>query len=135
MCRKDTIQAYETFLKYFPSSPFREKAIRRLEELKDEKAWEKALKENSIPAYLNYIEKFPNGKYRKPALERIKKLQREEGITASTLIISLIVVAIILYVVTSHFFLSIIGIGLGFLLIIFFYCYSPLNRWTPNRRD
>ncbi len=75
---KDTIKAYQEFLKENPESNYAEKAKERIMELR----YAQAAKENTIPSYQKFIQDYPEGKLTDDALSRLNKLTRQEQIKA-----------------------------------------------------
>ncbi|NIM89598.1 MAG: hypothetical protein GTO17_01465 [Candidatus Aminicenantes bacterium] len=75
---KDTIMAYEEFLKKNPESSYAEKAKQRIMELR----YAQAVKKNTIPAYQQFIQNYPEEKLTDDVLSRLNKLNRQQQIKA-----------------------------------------------------
>lgn len=70
---KNTVEAYENFIKDYPESPFDEEAKGKIIELQFESAKEK----NTILAYEEFIEKYPESSFIEEAQSKITELQYE----------------------------------------------------------
>lgn len=85
--KENTLEAYENFVKEFPSSPYVLEARGRIDKLKQGQSaaeterervhWSKVTKEGSIGAFQKYISEYPNGRYVGEARKYIKRLQEE----------------------------------------------------------
>jgi hypothetical protein len=69
-----TEEAYRHFLRQFPSSANRERAV----ELRDETAFSQALKINTFAAFADYLQKYPQSLRSKEAASRYERLLYEE---------------------------------------------------------
>ncbi len=81
--KKDTISAYESYIKEFSNGKYVTNAKKKIDELvkfanEDEKAWDKAQKEDSIDSYTRYKDKFSKGKYISEAKTRLEELQKDK---------------------------------------------------------
>ena len=73
--RLDSIAAFRRFLISYPESQFRIIALKREEELKEEKMWKKALRLNNIFSYETYLQYYPSGKYVEEAGQKIEAIE------------------------------------------------------------
>ncbi len=62
----NTIDAYEQFLKSYPSGEFTAQAQARVKELYEERDWQKARDADTLDAYQAFLKQYPEGR-RKPA--------------------------------------------------------------------
>lgn len=75
---KDTLEAYEHYLDYFPSGQFVAQAQRRVLELGEEDVWKSALRKGNESAFENYLKKYvPHGRHVEDARRRLDALRRE----------------------------------------------------------
>jgi cell division protein FtsN len=68
----NTTDAYELFLKKYPSGEFTSQAQARLKELYEERDWQKARDVDSAEAYQAFIKQYPEGKWAEEARIRIE---------------------------------------------------------------
>ncbi|MCB0551837.1 MAG: caspase family protein [Phaeodactylibacter sp.] len=73
---KDTVQAYQNYLEYYPTGQYATQAERRLLALKEEDVWRSAKAKDNELAYKNYLQKYAGaGKYLEEAKQRLDALQ------------------------------------------------------------
>jgi cell division septation protein DedD len=68
----NTTDAYESFLKKYPSGEFTAQAQARLKELYEERDWQKARDIDSADAYQAFLKQYPEGKWSEEARIRIE---------------------------------------------------------------
>jgi cell division protein FtsN len=68
----NTSDAYELFLKKYPSGEFTSQAQARLKELYEERDWQKARDIDSVEAYQAFLKQYPEGKWAEEARIRIE---------------------------------------------------------------
>jgi cell division protein FtsN len=68
----NTTDAYELFLKKYPSGEFTAQAQARLKELYEERDWQKARDVDSAEAYQAFLKQYPEGKWSEEARIRIE---------------------------------------------------------------
>jgi cell division protein FtsN len=68
----NTTDAYESFLKRYPSGEFTAQAQARLKELYEERDWQKARDIDSADAYQAFLKQYPEGKWSEEARIRIE---------------------------------------------------------------
>jgi cell division septation protein DedD len=68
----NTTDAYESFLKKYPSGEFTAQAQARLKELYEERDWQKARDIDSADAYQTFLKQYPEGKWSEEARIRIE---------------------------------------------------------------
>jgi cell division protein FtsN len=68
----DATDAYELFLKKYPSGEFTSQAQARLKELYEERDWQKARDIDSAEAYQAFLKQYPEGKWSEEARIRIE---------------------------------------------------------------
>ncbi len=73
----DNIETYDKFVSRYPNSPFTEEARKRLEQLKDEKAFREVEARNTITMYRDFIEKYPNSRFIELAKKRTEESDEE----------------------------------------------------------
>lgn len=69
--RNNTIESYENFVKSYPDSSYITLAKIRIEDLREEKAFNDAEAKNSVAAYREFIQKYPIGKFTEDARKRM----------------------------------------------------------------
>lgn len=81
-----TVEAYEKYLKEFPSGKYAnlaEQEIEKLQEMQAEnRAWHLATQRNTISSYQVYLNDFPNGRYvnqAKAAIENLRKRRKQSN--------------------------------------------------------
>lgn len=72
---KNSITAYENFLKEYPDGKYREQAMKDIDKL----TFQEAKKQNAITSYRDYLEKFPNGMFAKQASDLIEAIIFDEA--------------------------------------------------------
>ncbi|MCB0565520.1 MAG: caspase family protein [Phaeodactylibacter sp.] len=73
---KDSVQAYQNYLEYYPTGLYATQAERRLLVLKEEDVWRSAKAKDNELAYKNYLQKYAgSGKYLEEARQRLDSLQ------------------------------------------------------------
>jgi len=73
---KDTAQAYQNYIEYYPTGMYATQAERRLLALKEEDVWRGARAKDNELAYKNYLQKYAGaGKYLEEAKRRLDALQ------------------------------------------------------------
>ncbi|MCB0599294.1 MAG: caspase family protein, partial [Phaeodactylibacter sp.] len=73
---KNTVQAYQNYLEYYPAGQYATQAERRLLALKEEDVWGSARAKDNELAYKNYLQKYAGtGKYLEEARQRLEALQ------------------------------------------------------------
>ncbi|WP_348646758.1 TonB family protein [Flammeovirga sp. SubArs3] len=84
--KKNTVSAYQAYLKEYPQGNYVKDAKGRISALraayakaKDKKAWDKARKTNTISAYKSYLANYKKGKYRTNAEQAIIDLEMAIG--------------------------------------------------------
>jgi cell division septation protein DedD len=68
----NTAEAYEQFLKKYPSGEFTAQAQARLKELEEERDWQKARDADTLDAYQAFLKQYPEGKWTEEARIRIE---------------------------------------------------------------
>lgn len=68
----NTVDAYEQFLKKYPSGEFTAQAQARVKELYEERDWQKARDADSADAYQAFLKQYPDGKWAEEARIRIE---------------------------------------------------------------
>src|SRR5277367_3274036 len=68
----NTTDAYELFLKKYPSGEFTAQAQARVKELYEERDWQKARDIDSVEAYQAFLKQYPEGKWAEEARIRIE---------------------------------------------------------------
>ena len=68
----NTTDAYELFLKQYPSGEFTAQAQARLKELYEQRDWQKARDIDSPEAYQAFLKQYPEGKWSEEARIRIE---------------------------------------------------------------
>src|SRR5450755_3698960 len=67
-----TTDAYEVFLKKYPSGEFSAQAQARVKELYEERDWQKARDTDTADAYQAFLKQYPEGKYTEEARIRVE---------------------------------------------------------------
>jgi cell division protein FtsN len=68
----NTTDAYELFLKKYPSGEFTAQAQARLKELYEERDWQKARDTDTLEAYQGFLKQYPEGKWTEEARIRVE---------------------------------------------------------------
>jgi cell division septation protein DedD len=68
----NTTDAYEVFLKKYPSGEFSAQAQARVKELYEERDWQKARDTDTADAYQAFLKQYPEGKYTEEARIRVE---------------------------------------------------------------
>jgi hypothetical protein len=68
----NTTDAYEQFLKKYPSGEFSAQAQARLKELYEQRDWQKARDTDTLEAYQAFVKQYPEGKYTEEARIRVE---------------------------------------------------------------
>src|SRR5208282_706969 len=68
----NTTDAYELFLKKYPSGEFTAQAQARLKELYEERGWQKARVTDTVDAYQAFLKQYPEGKWTEEARIRVE---------------------------------------------------------------
>ncbi len=70
----NTPEAYEQFLKNYPSGEFAAQAQARAKELHEERDWQKARDADTLDAYQAFLKQYPEGKWTEEARIRVENL-------------------------------------------------------------
>jgi cell division protein FtsN len=68
----NTADAYEQFLKKYPSGDFTAQAQARLKELNEERDWQKARDTDTLEGYQAFLKQYPEGKWTEEARIRVE---------------------------------------------------------------
>ena len=68
----NTVDAYEQFLKHYPSGEFTAQARARVKELYEEREWQKARDTDTQEAYQAFLKEYPEGKWTEEARIRVE---------------------------------------------------------------
>jgi cell division protein FtsN len=68
----NTTDAYELFLKKYPSGEFTAQAQARVKELYEERDWQKARDTDTLDAYQSFLKQYPEGKWTEEARIRVE---------------------------------------------------------------
>jgi cell division protein FtsN len=68
----NTTDAYEVFLKKYPSGEFTAQAQARVKELYEERDWQKARDTDTLDAYQAFLKQYPEGKWTEEARIRVE---------------------------------------------------------------
>jgi cell division protein FtsN len=68
----NTTDAYELFLKKYPSGEFTAQAQARVKELYEERDWQKARDADTLDAYQGFLKQYPEGKWTEEARIRVE---------------------------------------------------------------
>jgi cell division protein FtsN len=83
----NTTEAYESFLKKYPSGEFTAQAQARVKELYEEHDWQKARDVDTVEAYQAFLKQYPEGKWTEEARIRVENFslaQAPSGSSAAT---------------------------------------------------
>src|SRR5580692_7373953 len=83
----NTAEAYEQFLKKYPSGEFTAQAQARVKELYEERDWQKARDADTPEAYQAFLKQYPEGKWTEEARIRVENFtlaQTPSGTGAAT---------------------------------------------------
>jgi hypothetical protein len=72
--RLGTVEAYESFLKEYPSGQYSLQVRSRLAVLYEEKEWSRVKQQNTIAAYEDFLARYSKGRQTESAKERLKDL-------------------------------------------------------------
>src|SRR6202795_934873 len=68
----NTTDAYELFLKKYPTGEFTAQAQARVKELYEERDWQKARDTDTLEAYQAFLKQYPEGKWTEEARIRVE---------------------------------------------------------------
>jgi cell division septation protein DedD len=68
----NSVEAYEQFLKKYPSGEFTAQAQARLKDLEEERDWQKARDADTLDAYQAFLKQYPDGKNTEEARIRVE---------------------------------------------------------------
>src|SRR5580700_5706993 len=68
----NTVEAYEQFLKKYPSGEFTAQAQARVKEMYEERDWQKARDADTPEAYQAFLKQYPEGKWTEEARIRVE---------------------------------------------------------------
>src|ERR1700685_4412108 len=68
----NSTDAYELFLKKYPSGEFTAQAKARVKELYEERDWQKARDTDTLDAYQGFLKQYPEGKWTEEARIRVE---------------------------------------------------------------
>jgi hypothetical protein len=80
----NTAEAYEVFLKKYPSGEFTAQAQARLKELYEERDWQKARDADTLEAYQAFLKQYPEGKWTEEARIRVENFTLAAAPSAPT---------------------------------------------------
>ncbi len=80
----NTTDAYELFLKKYPSGEFAAQAHARVKELYEERDWQKARDIDSADAYQTFLKQYPDGKWAEEARIRVENFSLAAAPTNGT---------------------------------------------------
>ncbi|MEO7206353.1 MAG: SPOR domain-containing protein [Steroidobacteraceae bacterium] len=80
----NTSDAYELFLKKYPSGEFTAQAQARVKELYEERDWQKTRDTDTLDAYQGFLKQYPEGKWAEEARIRIENLTLASAPTNNT---------------------------------------------------
>src|SRR3984885_12979558 len=75
----NTTDAYELFLKKYPSGEFTPQARARVKELYEERDWQKARDTDTLEAYQSFLKQYPEGKWTEEARIRVENSTPASG--------------------------------------------------------
>ena len=73
---KNTVAAYQNFIRHYPSDPRVQQARNRIGALKDEQEWSAAKSAGTVTAYQQYLQQYPDGAHAAGAQSAITKLKQ-----------------------------------------------------------
>src|SRR5271168_1291053 len=79
----NTADAYEQFLKKYPSGEFTAQAHARLKEFYEEREWQKARDSDTLEAYQAFLKQYPEGKWTEEARIRVENFTLASAPTAA----------------------------------------------------
>jgi cell division protein FtsN len=80
----NTADAYELFLKKYPSGEFSAQAQARVKELYEERDWQKARDTDTIEAYQAFLKQYPEGKWAEEARIRVENFTLASAPSSTT---------------------------------------------------
>src|SRR4030088_1285255 len=80
----NTSEAYEQFLKKYPSGEFAAQAQRRVKELYEERDWQKARDADTPEAYQAFLKQYPEGKWTEEARIRVENFTLAQAPSSTT---------------------------------------------------
>jgi cell division protein FtsN len=80
----NTTDAYELFIKKYPSGEFTQQAQARAKELYEERDWQKARDADTIEAYQAFLKQYPEGKWTEEARIRVENFTLASAPSNST---------------------------------------------------
>lgn len=84
--KKNTVAAYEEYLRTYPDGSQRRSAERKLDELKkkEKKAWDEATKSNTKESFEAFLKNFENSSFQQAAKDRIVAIENKDQKEAET---------------------------------------------------
>src|SRR5271155_3255484 len=79
----NSTDAYELFVKKYPSGEFTAQAQARLKELYEEREWQKARDTDTVDAYQAFLKQYPEGKWTEEARIRVENFTLASAPTAA----------------------------------------------------
>src|SRR6202142_863444 len=80
----NSTDAYELFLKKYPSGEFTAQAQARVKELYEEREWQKARDTDTVDAYQAFLKQYPEGKWTEEARIRVENFALAQTPGAAT---------------------------------------------------
>src|SRR5580693_8652335 len=80
----NTTDAYEQFLKKYPSGEFTAQAQARVKELYEERDWQKARDADTQEAYQAFLKQYPEGKWTEEARIRVENFSLAQAPSGTT---------------------------------------------------
>jgi cell division protein FtsN len=80
----NTTDAYELFLKKYPSGEFTSQARARIKELYEERDWQKARDTDTLEAYQAFLKQYPEGKWTEEARIRVENFTLASAPSSTT---------------------------------------------------
>jgi cell division protein FtsN len=80
----NTTDAYELFLKKYPSGEFTSQAQARVKELYEERDWQKARDTDTLDAYQAFLKQYPEGKWTEEARIRVENFTLASAPSSAT---------------------------------------------------
>src|SRR6202041_3444255 len=80
----NTTDAYELFLKKYPSGEFTPQARARVKELYEERDWQKARDADTLEAYQGFLKQYPEGKWTEEARIRVENISLAQAPSNTT---------------------------------------------------